>query len=559
MSIINKLQALSKKSLQLAQHKVPGGIQPPAFKTSSLRSRIMGTPLPDCLILSLQQGQGLPAQALVKPGDKVLKYQIIAQASGTNSVSVHAPTSGTIREIAASTMAIPSNEQDQDQKQICIYLEPDGKDQAMELNPAQDISALSQTQLIEKVSAAGISGMGGAGFPTEEKVRLASSRQIDLLIINAAECEPYITADEALIRERADDVVKGAEILQRVCSAKRCIIAIEDKKTDALQQLLAAVKNSGAELITVSTKYPIGGEKQLIQAVSGKQVPSGEYPAQLGILLFNAGTAYATYKAVAHGEPCISRIITLTGEALRTPKNFEALIGTPTSFLFELCGVDETTHFKTILGGSMMGIECSNTDFPISKTSNCLIAGSYNEFPDAPAEQACIRCGFCAQACPINLLPQQLLAYGRSQNPEQLIDHGLSDCIECGACDYVCPSHIALVQQFRDSKVSIREREAQREQSQLWQERFQFHQYRMKRTLDETLDKKPAKNQSTINKSSIEAQTVNDFSRDKAKQDIADAVARVQARKSKIISSSKVTDSIALSSNKPGSQEPEKK
>lgn len=535
MSIFHKLKAVIDWSGKLRPHNTPGGIHPQAYKKSSLRSRIMPTPIPASLILPLRQHQGTAAQALVAVGERVLKYQKIAEATTADSVPVHAPTSGTIVAIENS-IVVPLT-CNSEPNQLCIHLQPDGEDRAIETTPNRDYHSLDQGRLLEKIADAGICGMGGAGFPTSAKLKLSLERGVELLIINAAECEPYITADEALIRERAEAVVQGAEILLAASQADRCVIAIEKSKTDAVIQLVAALKESSVKIMVINTKYPAGGEKQLIQTVTGKQVPAGLRPADIGILLQNAGTAYAVYKAIILGQPCISRITTLTGLALQTPKNFETLLGVSFSFLFELCGIDESARTKTIVGGSMMGIEAPGNAAPITKTTNCLIAGGSKEFPAPLAETACIRCGFCASACPASLLPQQLLSYSKSRNQQQLQEHGLFDCIECGACAYVCPSNIPLVQYYRASKANIREREASHEQSTKWQDRFQFHQYRVKKAADEALDEKvreyPAANTKPRS---------DDFSREEARQKIADAVARVQARKSKRIASTNDTN-----------------
>ncbi|NQV69961.1 MAG: electron transport complex subunit RsxC [Pseudohongiella sp.] len=546
MSIANKFTALSAWRHKLRAHATPGGIRPKAYKKTSLRSRIMPTPIPGLLILPLGQHQGTAAEALVSVGDRVLKYQTIAAAAQSNSVAVHAPTSGTIVAIENSPVARLAN--NLNESQLCIHLEPDGKDSATELYPESDYHLLDHSQLLQRIADAGICGMGGAGFPTRDKLQLSIDHKIDLLIINAVECEPYITADEALIRERAEAVVQGAEILLAATRASRCVIGIEDSKTDAITKLVAALKNSSVELMVIGTKYPAGGEKQLIQAVTGKEVPSGLHPADIGILLQNAGTAYAAYNAIILGQPCISRITTLTGLALQTPKNFETLLGIPISFLFELCGINESARLKTIIGGSMMGIEVSNTAVPVTKTTNCVIAGCAEEFPSPTDEHACIRCGFCATACPASLLPQQLLSYSKSSDHQQLQDHGLFDCIECGACAYVCPSKIPLVQYYRASKSKIKARQASHAQSARWQNRFQFHQFRIKKTADDTSNKKPRDTPAADIKPKLE-----DFSRDEARRKIADAVARVQTRKSKLIASTKNANSN--NGNMPGVEE----
>ncbi|MDA1371160.1 MAG: electron transport complex subunit RsxC [Proteobacteria bacterium] len=507
---------------RLRAHKIFGGIKPAVYKADALRSRVMPAPLPGNLVLPLLQHQGQPAMAVVEVGQAVLKYQVLAMGNGPLSVPVHAPTSGVITAIADS--AVPGFGA---QVQRCIHLQADGLDTAAELQPCLDYRALSHLQLLALIDAAGICGLGGAGFPTAEKLRVSIEQGVELLIINAAECEPYISADESLIRERADRVVSGAEILQSVCLAKRCVIAIEKDKADAIEALSTALQDSSIELLVLNSKFPTGGERQIIQAVTGFEVPRGLLPVDAGILVQNAGTAYAVHNAIVEGKPCISRITTLTGSPLQTPKNFEALIGTPVSFLFEMCGIDKSQHTGTIMGGSLMGIELDSDEVPLIKTTNCLLAKSTGEFPDPAPEQACIRCGYCADVCPARLLPQQLYAFSRSEDLDQLEEHGLADCIECGACAYVCPSHIPLVQYYRASKQAIAERDRQFQTSKQWQSRFQFHQYRLKKETTKALDKKlPGAEKTTAN------EPAQPFSRDQARDEIAAAVRRVAARHS---------------------------
>jgi Na+-translocating ferredoxin:NAD+ oxidoreductase subunit C len=527
---VGNSNALDIGKLKLRAHRIFGGITPPPFKASSLRSRIMPSPLPKMLYLSLQQHQGAAISPVVKVGDSVLKYQLLANGYEDSCVGVHAPTSGKV--IAIESYPTPDLLQNE---HLCIQLQADNKDQAISLEAIADYRALSNTDLLAKVRQAGICGLGGAGFPTALKLERSIEAGTELLIINAAECEPYITADESLLREFAEQVVSGAEILQKICLAGRCVIAIEKNKTDAIKSLKTALLNSSIELIKLPAKYPTGGEKQIIQGVTGLEVPSGEYPSNSGILVQNTGTANAVHKAVVNGEPCVSRITTLTGSPLKTPKNFEALIGTPISFLFDVCGIDNAQFSGAIVGGSIMGIELPNVDSAITKTTNCIIAKSPTEFPGAEAEneRACIRCGHCAEVCPAKLLPQQLYAHSRNRSQEELLSHGLSDCIECGACAYVCPSNIPLVQYYRASKQDLVAQYQQEAQSSNWQNRFQTHQYRLKKNQEDKLSKrapeKPKPNTDDEKK----------FSRKKAREEIADAVKRVQARKQNVIASSK--------------------
>lgn len=519
--------------------RTAGGIQPLPFKEHSLRSRIMSTPIPPQLTIPIGAEDSGEITLLVDIGDEVRKYQKLAVISiatrDRSDVPVHAPTSGVITSIGNSIVADHSQQQ-----QLCMSLAADGKDEALLLEPQLNYSLLPRADIVTLIRDAGLIGMGGAGFPTADKLSSCGESAIEFLIINAAECEPYITADEALLRERADKVVLGTEILRQASAARRCIIAIEDTKPDAIAALKQALQNGvnldhPCELVLIPSKYPAGSERQLIQSVTGIEIPTGQHPTENGIVMHNVGTAYATYEAIVEGKPCISRFTTLAGQALKTPKNFEVLIGTEADFLFKLCGMEANSRKKSIVGGSLMGSELGSDKAAICKTTNCLIAASTNELPIFDAEQACIRCGFCADVCPSRLLPQQLFAFSKTLDTTQLLEHGLLDCIECGACDYVCPSHIPLVSTYKESKKLIGSRSQSLELSDYWQQRFQFHQYRVKKEKDQALSRKSDAPTKLTQASEQAPKPQNDemdfISKEQASQDIAAAVARVKARR----------------------------
>ena len=499
----------------------------------------MSTPIPQQLTIPIGAADGPEITVLVGIGEQVSKYQKLAviniPAEGVSDVPVHAPTSGVITSIENSSVADHSQQQ-----QLCINLAADGHDEALQLEPQSNYSLLSRTDIVFLIRDAGVIGMGGAGFPTADKLSKCVESAIEFLIINAAECEPYITADEALLRERANKVVLGAQILKRASTARRCIIAIEDTKPDAIDALNQALQNEtgldqGCELVVIPSKYPSGSERQLIQCVTGIEIATGHHPTENGIVMHNVGTAYAAYEAIVEGKPCISRFTTLCGQALKTPKNFEVLIGTTADFLFELCGIETSNKQKSIVGGSLMGSEFGSNKAAICKTTNCIIAASANELQAPQAEQACIRCGFCADVCPSKLLPQQLLAFSKIANTTQLLGHGLLDCIECGACDYVCPSQLPLVSTYKESKKRIENRRQDLELSDYWQQRFQFHQYRVKKEKDQAVSRKavvPAKPTLAAEPAVKEQNDEADFiSKEQASLDIAAAVARVKARR----------------------------
>ena len=362
----------------------------------------------------------------------------------------------------------------------CIIIEADGEDQWTEHQGLEDYQQLPKPELIEYIRKAGVAGMGGAGFPTDVKLHLGDDHIVNTLIINAAECEPYITADDMLMRERADKICGGIEIIAHLLQPLHIIVGIEDNKPQAIRALHEAFDGCSLNLdiISVPTKYPSGGEKQLIKLLTGVEVPSGKIPADVGIVCQNVGTTTAVYDAVQHGKPLVSRVITITGEAVAHPQNLEARIGTPFADLLEYCGLSEQHLARLIVGGPMMGLTIENPQIPMIKTSNCLIAGSINEFPAQPPAQACIRCGMCEQVCPVELLPQQLHWFAKGREFEKAKHHNLFDCIECGACSYVCPSNIPLVQYYRFAKGEIRKEDAEQRKADHARLRFEARQAR---------------------------------------------------------------------------------
>lgn len=501
-----------------------GSIRPPANKAETLRSRIMPTPIPEQLVLPLQQHQGTAAKVCVQAGEQVRKYQLLASADNENSVPLHAPTSGKILAIDTEIDLYNTGH-----AQACISLQCDGKDEALDLteNRIEDHRLLSQEQLLARIESAGLCGMGSGGFPVAQKIAAGLKNGITSLLINGTECEPYISCDEALLRERASHVVRAAEILRDVSEADEAVIAIGSDKTDAINAMRTALADSELKLELVRPRYPVGEERQLIYSILGLKLSQGVLPVEAGVLVFNAGTAAAVCQAVIENQPCISRIVSVSGAPLRTPKNFEVLIGTPVSHLLALCGIDHEQHRRTIIGGSLRGKYLTDSSYPICKTSTSVIATSEQEFPAADSEQtelACIRCGFCAAACPQNLLPQQLLLYAKAEQFERASSYGLADCIECGACAYVCPSKIPLVQYYRSAKETIAWEQDRRESSKQWQERFQFWQYRHKRNAEGKKDREKAA-------SSAIAASHSNFSRDQAREEIAAAVARVKQKR----------------------------
>ncbi len=455
-----------------------GGVHPEQNKTQTCDKGIEPAPLPQELILPLQQHIGAPASPIVNVGDYVLKGQKIAEAKGFVSAPLHAPSSGIVKAIEERDVQHPSGLAGQ-----CIVIECDQKDEWTQLNPTQDFSSLSAEELLNKIRDAGISGMGGAGFPSSVKLNVPAQK-INTLILNSVECEPYITADDVLIREHAKEILIGLDILNQILDVEDILIGIEDNKPEAIEAYKQAINESdpdNVKLAIVPTKYPSGGEKQLIQLLTGKEVPVKGLPADLGIVCQNTGTVFAIYEAVVLGQPLISRVSTLTGNALGQPQNYRALIGTPFRFLLEQAKINWPQLDQLVMGGPMMGFAVHSLDVPVVKTTNCILASAANELSSPELEQPCIRCGSCAEVCPAHLLPQQMYFYSKAKELEKAEEYHINDCIECGACSFVCPSNIPLVQYFRFGKGEIRKKNIELEKSEQSRARFEARKDRLER------------------------------------------------------------------------------
>ncbi|MEJ1959033.1 MAG: electron transport complex subunit RsxC [Nitrosomonadales bacterium] len=427
-------------------HQFHGGIHPEQHKQESSERPSARAPLPQRLVLPLQQHIGAKSRAMVQAGDTVLKGQMIARAEGMLSAAIHAPTSGTVLSVDFHAAPHPSELPEQ-----CITLVPDGEDRWVE-HALLDYHTLPKETLLTKIRDGGIVGLGGATFPAH--VKFTSNKKIQTLVLNGAECEPWITTDDCLMRERAAEIVQGIAILRYLVNPAETIIGIEDNKPQAIAAMQEACANTGIEVVTVPTLYPTGGEKQLIKVLTGKEVPSGGYPLNIGVVCSNVATAYTLHRLVNHGEPLISRMVTVTGN-VKIPQNFEVLIGTPIHELVNFAGGALPGSNGYILGGPMMGLHVDNPNLPVVKSTNCIIVKSPKLFPPPPLALPCIRCTRCAEACPADLQPQELFWFAKAKNFVQAKKYNLFDCIECGACAYVCPSHIPLVQYYRFAKSEI--------------------------------------------------------------------------------------------------------
>ena len=516
-------------------HRFPGGLHLDAHKDSSTHQPIARLPLPKQLILPLSQHIGVAAVPLVKPGERVYKGQLIAAAEGYISAPVHASSSGTVADLIDHPVPHPSG-----LSAPCILIDTDGRDEWLpSLTGVDDPLQMDPAELRNRIRNAGIVGLGGAGFPAAVKLNTGLERRIDLLVLNGAECEPYISCDDRLMRERPAEVIEGLRILRHVLGAAQCVIGVEDNKPEAIATLratLAQGPDEGIEVVAVPTRYPTGGEKQLIQVLTGLEVPSQGLPADLGILCHNVGTAVAVYQAITHGRPLVTRIVTVSGNGVVEPRNLEVPIGTPIAELIAFCGGYTHDVRRLLMGGPMMGIALPSDRLPVIKTTNCILAATAATLP-APAPQLpCIRCGECTVACPARLLPQQLYWHAHARDLDAVQEYDLFDCIECGCCAQVCPSHIPLVQYFRYAKTEIWDQEREREKADIARQRHEFRLERLEREKHEKAERHKLK------RKALETPSGQDD--DPKKAAIEAALARVKARKAEDDSAPRNTDNL---------------
>lgn len=429
----------------------PGGIHPPDAKAYSRKSVLEKMPLPSRVIIPLSQHIGAPAKALVQVGDNVLTGQKIAEPGGFVSIPMHASISGKVTKIAK--FPHPSGIMSE-----AIEITGDGLDRWVELKENPVFFELSSDDMKKIIAHAGICGMGGAGFPTHVKLSPPAGKNIDTVLLNGVECEPYLTADYRLMLEKPEEIITGLKIILKILGAKRGIIGVEANKPDVIklfQQLLAAEES--ISVTGLRLKYPQGAEKQLIYAVTRRKVPNrGGLPMDVGVVVHNVGTAYAIYEALRFGKPLIERIITVTGKIVRNPKNLLARVGTLFSELVAYCGGTSEEIGKIVAGGPMMGFAVPTLDTPLAKGSSGLLILSHRE-SQKDKEHTCLRCGRCVDICPMNLVPSLIANSVRYNDWAQAERYGVLDCMKCGSCSYVCPSQIKLIQWIDIGKLKIAE------------------------------------------------------------------------------------------------------
>ncbi|HDL1301004.1 TPA: electron transport complex subunit RsxC [Mannheimia haemolytica] len=457
----------------------PGGIHPMENKSQSNSKPIRTLNLPKFFYVPLVQHSGWAGELLVKVGDVVLKGQPLTKGDHFRQLPVHSPTSGRVIGIEPYVSAHASG-----LPEITVIIETDGKDKWVERQPIEDFLSLTSDQIIQKVYQYGIAGLGGAVFPTATKLSLADKR-CKLLVINGAECEPYITCDDRLMQDFTADLIEGIRILRYVLRPEEVVIAIEDNKPHAIQALETALKGSNDMFVrAIPTKYPSGASDQLIQVLTGFEIPAGKRTIEMGIVMHNVGTAFAVKRAIIDDEPLIERVVTLTGDKIRNKGNVWARLGTPIQHLLEQVDYQADKRFPVFLGGPMMGFILPALQAPITKTANCLIAPDHFEYAPPEPERSCIRCSSCSDACPVGLLPQQLYWFARAEDHDKSKEYHLDACIECGVCAYVCPSYIPLIQYFRQEKAKIEEIEEKARKAEEAKIRFEEREARLQKERD---------------------------------------------------------------------------
>ncbi|MBF0183243.1 MAG: electron transport complex subunit RsxC [Magnetococcales bacterium] len=436
-----------------------GGVHPHGNKGMASHKAIEPLPMPQRLYVPLHQHAGQPCDPCVTVGQKVLKGEEIGRSDAWVSTPIHAPTSGTVVGIEEYPAGHPSG-----LTMLTVVIDPDGEDRWSDsIAGIADPMNAEPAVIQERIRWAGIVGLGGAVYPSFIKMTPPKGKKVETLLINGAECEPYLTSDERVMVERAKETIAGIEIMMHTLPTSKCVIGIEDNKPEAIKAMTEAARSyNGIRVQPMPAMYPQGARQQLVEAITGKQVPSGARLVDIGLLVHNVTTAYSIYEAVVHGKPLITRVVTVSGRGIAKPANLETLLGTPIRNLIDHCGGMKPGVRKVILGGPMMGLAVDNLDVPVVKGIAGVLALLQNEIVDKP-EQPCIRCGRCVQACPMSLVPSEMAWRAKVNQLDVMPELHLNDCIECGSCGFVCPSNIPLVQYFRYAKLAIQaDRRAQK-------------------------------------------------------------------------------------------------
>ena len=437
----------------MARKRFFGGVHPSYNKELASNLAVEVMPLPEKLAVYFTQNLGAPPEPVVEKGSEVKKGQIIAKATGFVSAPVHAPTSGVVKSINLYPHPVGTD-------MPAALIIPDGKDEWLEgFDIERDTGGLEPEAIKKMIHEGGLVGMGGASFPTHVKLSPPEDKPIDLLVLNGAECEPYLTADHRLMLEHAEEILAGADLFARVLGVDKVIVAIEKNKPDAIEAMRGAVRErKGFSVEALDVVYPQGAEKQLIFALSRRRVPAGGLPMDVGVLVQNVGTAFAAYEAVRFARPLLQRVVTVTGNAIEQPKNVLARVGTTFEDIVRFCGGIKGDAGKVISGGPMMGVAQYSLDTSVTKGTSGIVLLTRNEIPQFVSD-ACIRCGRCVTVCPMRLNPSALSIFAERMKFDDAGEYRVNDCIECGCCAYVCPSKRPLVQHFRRAKAELRNKQ----------------------------------------------------------------------------------------------------
>lgn len=424
------------------------GVHPPGRKFAADQA-IERAPLPEGVILPISQHIGAPAKPVVKSGDQVLVGQVVAESGGGCSAPIHATISGAVKApttVVSPTTGLPVE---------AIVIEGDGEDAWIELEAAS-LDSLSAEETLARIAGAGIVGLGGAAFPTHVKLNRPPESPVHTLLVNGAECEPYITSDDRLMIENPDRIVAGIHVLMKLLAVEKTVIGIEDNKPNAIESMREAVARaslpSDVRVVGVPAKYPMGAEKTLIKALLGVEVPEGGFPTDIGIVVQNVATLSAIADAVLDGRPLVERVVTVTGLVER-PKNLIARFGTPASMLIDQCGGMPEEASAVVFGGPMMGVAQASCDAPLLKSTNCVLVNAAS----LRTERNCIRCGRCIQRCPMGLMPLMYVNLTKKEMIADLADYHVMNCVECGACTYDCPAGIPIVSYIKVGKAKLRQ------------------------------------------------------------------------------------------------------